>query len=174
MAWWLSWVIAVDMKLTSIAALTQAFLSELALMTGAPTPVPQPTPNRTAIAATSTAGIVAVRTAVSVSADVARATIQAKYPTPTMNPTLAAALAKPAPRSGATVPSGPALRVLGTGGSGLMVRRTPGAERVASANEGELVADLGERQTVAGREWRRVRAPDGVEGWAAGEFLTAP
>ena len=68
-------------------------------------------------------------------------------------------------------PAGPMLTVRGTGSSGLVVRRTPGGDRVASANEGEQVVDLGERQQVARREWRRVRAPDGVEGWAAAEFL---
>ena len=62
--------------------------------------------------------------------------------------------------------------VRGTGGSGLIIRSTPGGQRIASASEGEHVVDLGERREVDGRRWMRVRAADGVEGWAAVEFLT--
>jgi SH3-like domain-containing protein len=33
------------------------------------------------------------------------------------------------------------------------------------------VAPLGEETRIDGRLWRRVRAPDGAEGWMAGEYL---
>ena len=55
-----------------------------------------------------------------------------------------------------------------------MLRREPGGERVSLAEEGQFVADLGEERLEAGRAWRRVRAPDGTEGWAAAEFLASP
>jgi hypothetical protein len=61
--------------------------------------------------------------------------------------------------------------VRGTGADGLVIRRSPGGERLASVKEGERVVALSERQQAAGREWRRVRAADGTEGWAASEFL---
>ena len=35
------------------------------------------------------------------------------------------------------------------------------------------LADLGEQRSEAGRVWRRVRTPEGQEGWVAAELLTA-
>ena len=148
------------------AALLNDFRSEAAVMAGQPTPVPVPTVNRTAIAATSTAEIAAVRAQVREEARAFGTSIAATYAVPTRPPALATALAAPSP-----TPRRATLVVRGTGGSGLIVRRTPGGDRVASANEGQEVADLGDRQQNGGREWRRVRAPDGVEGWAIAEFL---
>jgi hypothetical protein len=68
-------------------------------------------------------------------------------------------------------PAQPALLVKGTEGSGLVLRRAPGGDRVASASEGEVVVDLGEQKQAVGRAWQKIRAPDGTEGWAAAEFL---
>jgi len=38
-------------------------------------------------------------------------------------------------------------------------------------NDGEYVLDLGEKQESAGREWRKVRATSGIEGWTESEYL---
>jgi hypothetical protein len=68
----------------------------------------------------------------------------------------------------------PALTVQGTEGSGLVLRQLPGGGRVASVDEGQQVADLGEYRLASGRAWQKVRASDGTEGWAAAEFLAGP
>lgn len=138
------------------------YRSEVASMTGGPTPIPRPTENATAVAVTLTAITAPVSTAI--------ANVPPPLVLPTLNPTLAAALGTPITAR----PVGPSLRVKGTGANGLIVRRTPGGDRIASVNEGALVGDLMDRQEVAGREWHKIRATDGTEGWAASEFLVAP
>jgi hypothetical protein len=76
------------------------------------------------------------------------------------------ALALSVPR---TVPS---LAVSGVGLQGLVMRSEPGGgERVRLVDEGTDLRDLGEEQEAGGRSWKRVRHPDGPEGWVASDFL---
>lgn len=77
--------------------------------------------------------------------------------------------AAPAPPTATLAPA--QLRVTGTGGQGLSIRRTPGGERIKVWPDGALMVDLVDLADVAGQQWRKVRDPDGNEGWAADEFL---
>ena len=78
------------------------------------------------------------------------------------------ALAVPAPR---TIPS---LAVVGVGLQGLVMRsEAGGGDRILLVNEGTDLRDLGEGQEAGGRYWKRVRHPDGPEGWVASDFLVA-
>lgn len=61
-----------------------------------------------------------------------------------------------------------ALRVTGTGGQGLSLRRWPMGARLAVLPEGARV----ERLARMGA-WARVRAADGLTGWAAAAYLAA-
>ena len=75
-----------------------------------------------------------------------------------------------APRA-RTVPS---LAVVGVGLQGLVRRSEPGAgERVRLVDEGTDLRDLGEEREAGGRFWKRVRHPDGPEGWVAANFLVS-
>jgi hypothetical protein len=65
------------------------------------------------------------------------------------------------------------LVVRGTGGSGLIIRRTPAGERIASANEGQLLVDLNEQARADNKAWRKIRDARGMEGWVASEFVAA-
>ena len=113
-------------------------------------------------------------------------TLAAPVLTPTSAPTTVverapspspAAAAEPVPSPSPAPPARTDLSPLvvrGTGRDGLVVRREPGGERVALADEGQTVTDLGEERLAEGRVWRRVRVPDGTEGWVAAAFLAAP
>jgi len=67
---------------------------------------------------------------------------------------------------------GPFLRVVAPGDC-LRVRAEPGAagRELVCAADGVLLTDLGETRETADGRWRKVRAPDGVEGWASDPFL---
>lgn len=79
-----------------------------------------------------------------------------------------AALAVAAPR---TIPS---LAVVGVGLQGLVMRsEAGGGDRILLVDEGTDLRDLGEEQEAGGRYWKRVRHPDGPEGWVASDFLVA-
>jgi len=100
---------------------------------------------------------------------------------PTIVPTAAPSTPTPLPPPATATsvpptptPVGPQATVRGTGDSGLIIRDAPGGSRIASASEGETVADLGTQTESGGRRWHRIRAPDGTEGWAAAEFLAGP
>lgn len=54
---------------------------------------------------------------------------------------------------------------------GLAFRKAPNGELIDRLPDGTVVELLGETQTVAGREWQRVRDSKGREGWVAGEYL---
>lgn len=83
-------------------------------------------------------------------------------------PTTLAALIVARPR---TVPS---LAVVGVGLQGLVMRSEPGGgERIRLVDEGTDLRDLGDEQESGGRYWKRVRHPDGPEGWVAADFLVA-
>ena len=98
-------------------------------------------------------------------------------------PAVASPAASPSPSPLARSPSPVAatptpspLVVYGTAGDGLSLRSEPqaGAERIKVLPEGTLVTPLGEERQNEGRTWRRVREPDGAEGWVAADFLTDP
>lgn len=78
------------------------------------------------------------------------------------------ALVAPTPR---TVPS---LAVVGVGLQGLVMRSEPGGgEQILLVDEGADLRDLDEEREAGGRYWKRVRHPDGPEGWVASDFLVA-
>ena len=131
------------------------------------------------VAATSapTASAVATAPPEVPAATPAPARMTAPPPAPALAPPPAAgaiATAVPTTSIATAPPSAVPLVVSGTGSSGVILRRSPDGERIASANEGEQVAGLSETAQAGGREWRRVRAPNGTEGWVAGEFLAVP
>jgi len=61
--------------------------------------------------------------------------------------------------------------VSGTQAPGRALRRSPRGAWIGLVNDGEYVLDLGEKQESAGREWRKVRATSGIEGWTESEYL---
>jgi hypothetical protein len=68
----------------------------------------------------------------------------------------------------------PSLAVVGVGLQGLVMRSEPGGgDRIRLVDEGTDLRDLGEEQEAGGRYWKRVRHPDGPEGWVASDFLLA-
>ncbi|MEI7644308.1 MAG: SH3 domain-containing protein [Chloroflexales bacterium] len=79
----------------------------------------------------------------------------------------------------AAVPTKPpaprAFNITGTDIQGLFLRPDPSTigQPIATLPDGTRVEQIGADTTVAGRTWRKVRAPDGKEGWVAVEFLTA-
>jgi len=62
--------------------------------------------------------------------------------------------------------------VINVGSNDAVLRRAPATgERVASWPGGTDIVWLGEEQQVAGRGWKKVRDPDGNEGWMASDLL---
>lgn len=63
--------------------------------------------------------------------------------------------------------------VVNTGGVGVYLRVSPGsAERLRAYPEGTPLQSIGTTTTSAGgSNWRQVRAPDGLVGWVAAEYL---
>jgi hypothetical protein len=63
--------------------------------------------------------------------------------------------------------------VQGTGGGGLNLREQPTtfAKKVGSVREGTVIPVLDGPREADDYVWWRVRAPDGTEGWAAGNWL---
>ena len=100
-------------------------------------------------------------------------------PTPTRDP----GVIQPGPTAAALRPtSTPALPsplradsvlvVNGAGADGVSIRAEPGTgERIRVWDDGTIMVGLGQDQIVAGREWRKVRDPDGNDGWVAADFL---
>jgi hypothetical protein len=73
-----------------------------------------------------------------------------------------------------TAVSGQRFIVASTGGEGIVLRRTPGGERIDVYREGSHLEQLGLDQAVDGAAWLHVRMSDGVEGWVAAQYTTAP
>jgi hypothetical protein len=101
-------------------------------------------------------------------------------PTPTLvpptlaaQPTAASPTSIPAAPLPSTLVGSPNLVVRGTGSDGLVVRRTPGGDRIASTVEGEPLIDLSERAQAGRWTWRRVRTLAGAEGWVAADFIAS-
>jgi hypothetical protein len=64
------------------------------------------------------------------------------------------------------------LLVTNVGTDGLSLRRSPGVgQRIKVWPDGSALTDLGETAEQSGKTWRRVRDPEGNEGWAAADFL---
>jgi hypothetical protein len=69
-------------------------------------------------------------------------------------------------------PSQAMLAVVGVGLQGLVIRSQPGdGEKLSVASEGADLRNLGATADAHGREWTRVRTPEGIEGWVASDFL---
>jgi hypothetical protein len=77
----------------------------------------------------------------------------------------------PTPTAGPTVP--PSIWVVAnTDGQGVYLRRQPALAAITRAYpEGTMLTDLGQEAVAEGLLWRRVRAPDGQEGWVPQRYL---
>jgi hypothetical protein len=93
---------------------------------------------------------------------------------PTPVPTAAPTSTVPAALSQAPAPA--RLVVNNVGPDGLSLRRSPNTtgQRIKVWNDGTEMADLGETAEGGGKNWRKLRDPEGNVGWAAAEFLTDP
>ncbi|MGQ9548083.1 MAG: SH3 domain-containing protein [Roseiflexus sp.] len=65
------------------------------------------------------------------------------------------------------------LRVQGTGALGLFLRPEPNTNNtpIKTLPEGTIVTVIGEDAVQPDRVWKRVRDPEGAEGWAAADYL---
>src|SRR5437764_1159892 len=65
--------------------------------------------------------------------------------------------------------------VTNTGSEGLFLRADPSAtgNTLATLPEGTKVEALGQEQSDGTRTWKKVKGPDGQEGWVAADFLVA-
>ena len=97
-------------------------------------------------------------------------------PLPTASPLLTATLTAPAlggPTSVPQVAPGLVVEVSGTGASGLRVRSGPGRSYVTTKvfDEGSRLEVLEGPEKADDIEWWRLKAADGIVGWAASDFL---
>lgn len=84
-------------------------------------------------------------------------------------------IAQPTFTPAPTTPPTPQLfTVTGTGGLGLFLRDAPSTsgQQLATLPDGTRVEQVGEDTPGGDYVWRKVRAPDGQEGWVAVDFLT--
>jgi hypothetical protein len=66
----------------------------------------------------------------------------------------------------------PVFEVYNTGGQGLFLRNEPDGNVVATLPDGSRVEQVDEEEQVGtDYVWRKIRAPDGQEGWVAVDFL---
>jgi hypothetical protein len=72
-----------------------------------------------------------------------------------------------------TTPLNVRLRVQGTGALGLFLRPEPNRNStpIKTLPEGTIVTVVGEDSVQPDRVWKRVRDPEGAEGWAAADYL---
>ena len=72
-----------------------------------------------------------------------------------------------------TTPLNVRLRVQGTGALGLFLRPEPNVNTtpIKTLPEGTIVTVVGEDSVQPDRVWKRVRDPEGAEGWAAADYL---
>jgi hypothetical protein len=111
-----------------------------------------------------------------------RATEQAAAPTPAPvatvvpSPAVAGAPTLAVPAALAQQPAPARLVVDNVGSDGLTLRRNPGTsgQRIKVWSDGTAMADLGETAKQDGKDWRKVRDPDGNVGWTAADFLADP
>jgi hypothetical protein len=91
-------------------------------------------------------------------------------PTARPEPTVA-----PTPHPAPTAPKAdglPVLLVVNCPPDGVSLRSSPGTgERIKVWKDGTEVQDFADVRDEAGMKWRRVRDPDGNEGWIAADFL---
>lgn len=63
---------------------------------------------------------------------------------------------------------------MNAGNEGVRLRPSPGADEILKIlADGTTLESLGEEREDGGRQWRRVREQDGLEGWVAADFLAA-
>jgi SH3-like domain-containing protein len=85
----------------------------------------------------------------------------------------AASVVEPTTVPSPTVPS--RVVVANTEGLGVYLRRAPGSEeRIKAWPEGTEFVSFVEEQRVGTATWRKVRDPDGNEGWVNAEYLVPP
>lgn len=72
-----------------------------------------------------------------------------------------------------TTPVNVQLRVKGTGALGLFLRPAPNTNNtpIKTLPEGTIVTVIGEDSVQPDRVWKRVRDPEGAEGWVAADYL---
>jgi hypothetical protein len=96
-------------------------------------------------------------------------------PTPTITPTPTATLAPPTPTAVSGITIGSRVRIVGTGGVGLNLRRDAGLshDRVDVAGEGEVLIVAGGPREADGLTWWLLRdeANPIREGWGAANYL---
>jgi hypothetical protein len=97
--------------------------------------------------------------------------------TPQVMPEASSSRSTPPPRSAPASPgvaavSGQQFMVAGTGGEGIVLRVSPGGERIDVYREGTHLERLARPQEVDGVTWLHVRMSDGVEGWVAAQYTT--
>lgn len=90
-----------------------------------------------------------------------------EQPTVTPNPVTSTLALTP------TAPVNTRLRVQGTGTLGLFLRPAPNVNNtpIKTLPEGTIVTVIGEDSVQPDRVWKRVRDPEGAEGWAAADYL---
>jgi hypothetical protein len=71
--------------------------------------------------------------------------------------------------------SGPAVRVAGTGGTGVTLRESPSTtgKRLSVVPEGARLTVVGDDTQAEGRTWKNVKTAAGASGWVASEFVKA-
>jgi tetratricopeptide (TPR) repeat protein len=105
-----------------------------------------------------------------------RAAETAAAPTPapvaTIAPTAAPTSAIPAVLADPSTTTRMLVNNVGT--DGLSLRRSPGnGQRIKVWPDGTALTDLGESAEQGGKTWKRVRDPEGNEGWVAADFLVS-
>lgn len=100
-----------------------------------------------------------------------RTAVTGASPAASSRPSTAPASVAPSAAPGA----GKAYVIANTGGDNVNMRSTASASAdiVARLAPGDQIIEIGPVANADGREWRRVRTSDGIEGWVASEF-TAP
>jgi hypothetical protein len=106
----------------------------------------------------------------------------APTPTPSASPSIVPSrttgpvvLSPTAPFTATHVPANTAVWVGNTDGQGVHLRRTPAmADRIQPAYpDGTRLLVVGNDETGDGQQWRKVRAPDGVEGYVPFSYTLA-
>jgi len=115
-------------------------------------------------------GVVVFTSARGRSAETAAAPTPA--PVATIAPTVAPTSAIPAVLADPGISTRMLVNNVGT--DGLSLRRSPGiGQRIKVWPDGTALTDLGESAEQGGKTWKRVRDPEGNEGWVAADFLVS-
>jgi hypothetical protein len=143
------------------AALIALVLSATACSSSPGLPTPPPL---TVVAASPTSSPETAAQPTPTTVSVAAAPTSPPVPTPVPVPT-----AVPSPTARPDL-----LVVTNAGTEGVSIRRAPATgERIKTWSDGAEMVSLLEEQQAGGRSWKKVRDPDGNEGWVAADFLVA-